>query len=203
MSRYNPRVERPRRRGNGCLAGVVTLVWIALLLVVGYQFFLKPRLSQYVGGQIAERANQPAPTNGPDGATDEVTRQAQQALPTVVAALPSGTVRVTQQQANEFLASRSLGPVDKATIRFVPNEVQIDLTAFGSTSTARTGLAVQNGRVIAINPTIDGLLGQFVSLADLTKAFEQQINDQLGAQGRTISQVQVNAGEIVVTVENQ
>lgn len=201
MSRYNPRVERPRRRGNGCLAGVVALVWIALLLVVGYQFFLKPQLSQYVGGQIAERANPPA--TGLGGATDKVTRQAQQALPTVVAALPSGTVRVTQQQANEFLASRSLGPVDKATIRFVPNEVQIDLTAFGSTSTARTGLAVQNGRVIAINPTIDGLLGQFISLADLTKAFEQQINDQLGAQGRTISQVQVNAGEIVVTVENQ
>lgn len=195
--------QRPRRRGMGCMVWLVALVWIVLLAVLGYRFFLRPQISQYLGDQIANQVNPPAPgsTARPGGATGDLAQQAGQALPTVVAALPAGQVRVSEQQANEFIAARAPQPFDTAKVRFVPGEVQIDLNAFGLTSTAHVGLAVQNGRVITLNPQIDGPLGQFISLADLTSSIEQQLNDQLAAQNRRLRDLQVNQGEIVVDVE--
>lgn len=201
MSRnYSYRRER-RRGGMGCLAWLVVLVWVVLLGVLGYRFFLRPQISQILGSQIAGDGNPPAPASGPGGITDQVGQQAGEALPTVIAALPSGEIRVSEQQANEFLNSRLPKGVDKANVRFVQGEVQIDLTALGQTSTAHTGLAVQNGRVIAVNPRIEGLLGQLISLQDLTHSLEQQLNGQLAAQNRRVSNVQVGDGELVVNVE--
>jgi hypothetical protein len=121
----------------------------------------------------------------------------------MVAALPSGELRVTNEQANAYLAERaaSLKPIDSATVRFVPDEVQVDLQAAGLASTARMGLAVQNGRIIAVDPKLDGPLGQFIALPDLTRALEQQLNDQLAAQGRRITAARVEQGALVVTIE--
>src|SRR4029079_5798369 len=150
--RYERRTERRGNR-NGCLALLVALVWIVLLLVVAYRYWLRPQVSQYVGRQLAEQVGA-----GPAGgqANQEIEQGAAAALPTAVAALPSGELRITEQQANAYLAARadSLKTVDSATIHFVPNEVQADLRAVGTTSTARMGLAVQDGRIIAVNPQL-------------------------------------------------
>jgi hypothetical protein len=112
-------------------------------------------------------------------------------------------LRVTEAQANAYLAERadSLKPLDSATIRFVPNEVQADLRAVGTTSTARMGLAVQDGRIIAVDPQLDGPLGQFIALPDLTRSLEQQLNDQLSAQGRRVTDVRVEQGALIVIIE--
>jgi hypothetical protein len=196
MSRnYNNRQERRRGGGLRCLGCLVGIVWIVLLGLVGYRYFIQPQLSAFIGRQLAERA----PSNT---VNDQISQQGQQALPTVVAALPSGELRISQDRANEFLAARggSFGPIDSINIRFVSGEVQADITAVGTTSTARMGLAVQNGRIIAVNPQLDGILGQFINLADLTGTFEQQLNDQLAAQGRRVSDVRIDPGELVLTV---
>jgi hypothetical protein len=79
--------------------------------------------------------------------------------------------------------------------------VQADLKALGTTSTAKLGLAVQNGRIIAVDPQLDGPLGRVVSLPSLTGALERQLNDQLALQGRRITDVRVDQGEIVITTE--
>ena len=86
-------------------------------------------------------------------------------------------------------------------MRFVPDKVQADLRALGTTSTARMGLAVQNGRIIAVNPRLDGPLGQVIALGDLTSSLERQLNDQLATQGRRVTDVRVNQGELVITIE--
>ena len=87
-------------------------------------------------------------------------------------------------------------------MRFVPDEVQADIRALGSVSTARLGLVAQNGRIVAQNPRIDGPLDQVVSLADLTAVLERQFNDQLSTQGRRATDVRVAQGELIVTIEN-
>lgn len=193
--------QRPRRRGMGCLAWLVALVWIALLSIIGYRYFLRPQVSEYIGDRIAEQVNPPVATTGPGGATDAINQQAGQVLPTVVAALPSGEVRVTEAQVNEFIATRSLGPIDSANVRFVPGEVQVELSALGVSGTAHMGLVAQNGRVKVTNPQIDGILGQFISLGDLTSGIEDQLNNQLAAQDRAITNVQVKEGVVVVEVQ--
>jgi hypothetical protein len=195
--RREPYYQR-RRRGNGCLLWLVALVWILLLAVLAYRFWLRPQVSQYIGQQIGSQLREPAG----EQAGQQIEQGAAAALPTVVAALPSGELRVSEAQANEYLAARGgFGPIDSTTVRFVENEVQADLRALGTTSTARMGLAVQNGRIIAVNPRLDGPLGQVIALEDLTGSLENQLNDQLALQGRRVTDVRVGPGELVITIE--
>jgi hypothetical protein len=190
---------RRRRRGNGCLLWLVALIWIVLLAVLAYRFWLRPQVSQYIGQQIGSQLREPAAGQ----ANQQIEQGAAATLPTAIAALPAGEVRVSEAQANDYLAARagSLGPLDSVVVRFVPDEVQADLGALGTTSTARMGLAVQNGRIIAVNPRLDGPLGQFIALDELTRSLENQLNDQLAIQGRRITDVRIGQGELVVTVE--
>jgi hypothetical protein len=206
MSYRNERQRRPERRRsrNGCLALLVVLVWIIVLAVIGYRYWLRPQISQYVGRQLGEQvgaAGSGQPGNGTP--QQQIEQGAAQALPTALAALPSGELRVTDDQANAYLAERasSLKPIDAATVHFVPDEVQVELQAAGFSSTARMGLAVQNGRIIAVEPKLDGPLGQLIALPDLTHALEQQLNDQLAAQGRRITAARVEQGVLIVTIE--
>ncbi len=63
------------------------------------------------------------------------------------------------------------------------------------------GLAVQDGRIIALSARIDGPLGQVISLPELTKALEQQFNDLLAQQGRRATDIRVEQGELVLTID--
>jgi hypothetical protein len=202
--RYERRREPRRRNRNGCLALTVALVWIILLAVVGYRYWLRPQISAYVGRQIAEQVGAANPGQGaPAQPQQQVEQAAGQVLPTAVAALPSGELRVSEEQANAYLAERadSLKPIDSATVRFVPDEVQVDLRTAGISSTARMGLAVQNGRIIAVEPRLDGPLSQLIALPDLAHAIEQQLNGQLAAQGRRVTDARVEQGALIVTIE--
>ena len=196
--RYERRYERRRTR-IGCLAWLVALVWILLLGLLAYRYWVRPQVSNYIGSQIAQQLG----AGGDRSAGQQIQEGAQQALPTVVAALPSGELRISEADANAYFAAHAdaLRPIDSVTVRFVPDEVQADIRALGSVSTARLGLVAQNGRVVAQNPRIDGPLDQVVSLADLTAALERQFNDQLSAQGRRATNVRVEPGVLVITIE--
>jgi len=206
MSYRYERTREPRRRSrNGCLALLVALVWIILLAVVGYRYWLRPQVSEYVGRRIAEQVGAAGAGQiaNPAQPQQQIEQGAAQALPTAIAALPSGELRISEEQANAYLAERaeSLKPIDSATVRFVPDEVQVDLEAAGLSSTARMGLAVQSGRIIAVEPRLDGPLGQFIALPDLARALEQQLNGQLASQGRRVTDARVEQGALVVTIE--
>jgi hypothetical protein len=192
------RYERRRSR-VGCLAWLVAIVWILLLALLAYRFLLREPVSQFIGQQIGQqlRSNIAAPPGG------QIPQGAENTLPTVIAGLPAGQLRISEAQANAYLAANTdaLQPIDSATVRFVPGEIQADITALGTTSTARMGVAVQDGRLIAVNPRIDGLLAQFIAADDLTNALERQINDQLAAQGRRATDVRVEQGQLIVTLE--
>jgi hypothetical protein len=197
--RYERRSPERRRSRVGCLAWLVALVWIVLLGLLAYRYWVRPQISSYIGSQIAEQLE------GPGGPVDrQVQEGAQQVLPTVVAALPSGELRISEAEANAYFAAHldAFRPVESVTVRFVPDEVQADIRALGSVSTARLGLVAQNGRIVAQNPRIDGPLDQVVSLADLTAVLERQFNDQLSTQGRRATDVRVAQGELIVTIEN-
>ncbi len=201
-NRYNPRTpERPRRR-NGCLGCSVAGIWILLLGVLAFLFYLKPMVSEQIGSQITdvlagseqEQAQQPG---------QQIREGVERMLPTAIAVLPSGELRVTDGQVNDYLAGNigALPPLESVTIRFVPGEVQADLRAFGTTSQARMQLIARNGRIAVLNPQIDGPLGQVISLADVTGPLEQQINALLAAQGRRITDVQVQQGVAIIRID--
>jgi hypothetical protein len=197
-SRRRPEPRRSRNRTLGCL---VVLVWLVLALVLGYQYYVRPWVSEMVGREIGRQLG-----SDPPGAADpagQIAEGAAQALPTAIAAMPSGELRITEEQANAYIAQNPevLGPLDSVRVRFVPGQVQAEVTAFGASSTASAGVAVQAGQVVAIDPQIDGPLSSVISATDLVRPIEQQLNDELSAQGRRITDVRVDAGAVIVRVE--
>lgn len=200
---YQYERRQQRRSGRGCLAWLVALVWIVLLAMLAYRFLFRQQVSQFIGRQIGEqlRGNVQAPPGLQPG--EQIEQGAQQVLPTVVAALPSGELHVSEQDANTYLAANaaSLSPIQSATVAFLPGELRADITAAGTTSTLRSGLAVQNGRIIAVSPRLDGVLGQFIAVEELTGSLERQLNDQLATQGRRVTDVRIEQGELIIIIE--
>jgi hypothetical protein len=197
-NRYRARRPAPRRTRTRALGCLVALIWVVLALVLGYQYYLRPRLSEEVGRGIGRQIGA-----GPPGATAIPGQAGNAALPTAIAALPSGELRLSEQEANAYIAGnpQAIAPLDSVRVRFVPGRVETDVSAFGIGGTASTELAVQSGRVVAVNPRLDGPIGSFISLEDLVRPLEQQLNDQLAAQNRRITDVRVEPGVLVVTVE--
>jgi hypothetical protein len=200
MSYRQERYYRRRSRRTTCLAWLVAIIWIVLLALLGYRYFVRPQISRSIGSQIGDQLR----SNVGGQVQQQIEQGAQQAMPTVVAVMPSGELRITEDEANQYFATNAeqFRPVDSIRVRFVPGEVQADIGALGTTSTAHLGLAAQNGRIIAVNPRIEGPLDQVISLADLTAALEQQFNQQLNAQGRRASDVRVEQGLLIVTIES-
>lgn len=194
MQRYQ---RERKRRGLGCLAWLVALIWFILLAGLVYRFVFQQQVSQLIGSRIGEQLRDGQPQVQPSPTLD-----AEAVLPTVIAALPPVEVRISEVQANEALATLvdSTQPLQSITVHFVPDSVQMEVKALDITSTLRTGLAVQNGHIIAVAPEIDGVLGQLISATDLTSALERQLNDRINTQGVRLKDVQITQGELIVTV---
>lgn len=192
--------QRPKRRGRGCLVTLVVLVWVVLLGILGWRFWVQPRLSAYISDQISQQVDQ---QTNQDQINSQIQQGLENSLPTIIAALPTGELVISEADANAFLAAQSaqMRPLDSIQVRFVPNEIQADLSAFGFTSTAYLSLALQNGRVIAINPRLDGMLGQFLSLSDLTNKLEPQFNNLIEQEGLRVSDLRLEQGRLVLTIE--
>ena len=201
MSRYRPQPPI-KKKSVGCLRWLVLLIWLVLMLVLGYQYFWRTQVSEQIGLQIVEKIA-PTTNTGGDAQSPGQAGEVGGVLPTVIAALPSGELRITEQEANEYLTAHAvdLQPAEQVRVRFVPGELQADVVALGLTSTARTGLAIQDGRVVTVNARMDGPLSAFVDVTSLTQPLEQQLNAQLAAQDRRVTNVRIEQGALVFTVE--
>lgn len=206
MSTYRRLARRPERRGRGCLVSLVVLVWVILGALLFYQYYLRPRISQQIGEQISRQLivvptgqpGQPADVNPVPGAG-----QSAGILPTLVASLPVGEIRITEAAANDYMAANidRFKPIEAVKLHFVPGAIEADLVALGATSTARMGAQIQAGQIIATNPSIDGPLANLVDLQDLIGPLQQQLNDELSAQGRRVTDVRVEPGVLIFVVE--
>jgi hypothetical protein len=205
--RYRQRAKPPeQRRPNRILLTLVLIVWVVLGALVVYQSFFRQQVSQQLGQQISDRLGGSAPISTPlPGQTAIPAAQQQVAgvLPTLVAALPVGEIHISEQEANQYILANQaqLDPIESATLRFVPGQIQADLVALGSSSTASTGVTTQNGQIIAINPQIEGPLSNLVDLSELIGPLLRRLNGELTSQGRRITAVQVEQGFLVINVE--
>lgn len=189
---YRTRPRRPRQE-TSCLSLIVRLGVALVLIIALYAVLVRPRVSEYVGQEVARSVGGSTDTNDPREAL----------LPTVVAALPSGDLVLTENQANAYLAANpaALAPLDSARLRFVPGEVQIDISAYGTTSQIRAGLVAENGQIAVVNPQLDGALGLAISIDDLTRILQEQINAELLAQNQRVQALRIEQGQMVVTIE--
>jgi hypothetical protein len=192
-----------RRRRSGWLITLVVLVWMVIGVVVVYRVYLAPRIRDAISAQIQQQIGQAPVSTAPPGASPQPGAPPAINMPGLVAALPSGEFTISEQQINAYLAPKlpGLQPLDTLTVQLIPGEVQLLIGAYGINSTARVGLAVQDGRVLAVNPQMDGPLASLVNLNDIVGPLQQALNQQLDLQGRRINEVRVEQGAITVRVD--
>lgn len=184
---------------------MVVLGVVVLLLVEGYMHMLRPGISEHFGQQISQGLGLLGPSTDPalQGMVDQQLEQAQQTLPTALAALPPGEVVLTEQQANSYLAANreALQPVESLQVRFVPGEVQADLRIYGLQASVRANLLVQDGQVYLVNTQVDGLLGSLISLEELIDPVQRSLNDLLRQQNQAIVDGRIEQGQLVVALQ--
>jgi len=186
-------MARQRERRSGCGGLLVALLLLSVIGAACYALGLNPALrGLLVGEQAAPQATLEA----------QIERQG----PTVAAGvgtLGPGTLTISEQEVNRFIAANpeSLRPLESALVAFSAGQIKAELRAFGTTSTATTSLAVADGMLVAVNPSIRGPVGALVSAEAIGRALTEQINRELVAQGRRAREVRIEQDQIVIVIE--
>lgn len=196
---YERYPEQPRNRVRSRLIAITVVVWLLVLGCLAIRFFVRPMLTDYVNRQVAQTINPNLPTSiDPNDAL----RESLQQVPLDVG-IPVGEYEITEQQANDYLFAyrQRLQGIDNVRVRFVPGEVQANVTVQGLTATAYAQPTVRDGRIVAVNQRLGQPLGSILSIDELLGALEDRMNAELTKQGRRVTGIRVEQGITVVTVE--
>jgi hypothetical protein len=117
-----------------------------------------------------------------------------------VAALPPGELVVTEEEVNGYIAANpeALAPLDSASLRFVQGQAVVAVSAYGMHSIATVSLAAQGGRLVVTQAAIDNPLGLLISGDDLARPLADRLNAELVAQGRTVEELRIEEGQLVL-----
>jgi hypothetical protein len=86
-------------------------------------------------------------------------------------------------------------------VQFVPGQVRANVRMFGTVSQMTAGLAVQDGQARLLNPQLDGPLGTLVSIEEIVRPLEREINSLLLSQGQRLQSGRIEQGEVIVYIE--
>ncbi|RMD80494.1 MAG: hypothetical protein D6823_03385 [Chloroflexi bacterium] len=174
------------RESSGCL-GQLARLSMGPLVIVGLALLLtRPQLSAAIGHRIADllvpsRETAIAP------------------VPALIAALPNGTITVSEAAINGYLNEiEAMLPVESVNVRLLSNRVIASVRAYGVTSVISSGIAVQDGRLVMIDPQLEGSLAAILSVRELTAVLNERLNAELVRQGRQIVAVHVDNGTLTI-----
>jgi hypothetical protein len=179
-----PRARKSRGPG-GCVLGLLAFLIIAA-----------------VGGLFAWGVAKPM-------VSDRVRDELDHGLATQVAAIdaPSlqlaGTQRLTEDQINQELRrfDGSFDPVNNVQVRITPDDLRVTFDLYGVTSTYRGGVAVENGRIVVVDPELSGPAAQFLSAQDVAGILEVQFASLMERSNAQPTAVRLRDGEITVTTK--
>ena len=195
--RYEQYRERPRRRG--LLATLVILVWVILIALLLIRFVARPLLTNIGLDRIAERIDIPGSREEAPPASESV-QLPDNVLPENV---QPGSFAVTDAAANQWLADHraELQGIDDVQMRFVPGEVQADVTVRGVTSTAYAGVTVENGQIIVTDARLDPPLGLILDVQPFANLLQQRLNSDLATTGQQVTGVTIEQGRLNITIQ--
>lgn len=184
------------RRAVTCLA---VLVLTAVLLIAGAAALSSTVVRPYVGRLITDRlaqsTAQPSPAATPPASTAPAT-----AIPTPA---PGTTqVVITQDEMNARLAEYAdqLKPLEGTSVEITPQDLVVNLQAYGLSGQYRGQVEARDGRVVVTNGRIDGPLGWAVPVAPLESALNSQIQNALNQSGASVQSVTLQQGQMTLQV---
>jgi hypothetical protein len=198
----NQRRSPPQRRRSrtSCMSPPVLIGALVVFLIGAYLGLLRPGLGDYVAREMVKNASIYHDTGEMrEGMAVQVT----QVLPDAIAALPSGQIRLPENQVNAYLQANpdALEPIEDVTVDFQPGRVMADLYAYGTRNRVTFGLDMEGDEMVAVNPSLEGPLSYMLSFGEFLDTMEDLINDQMEAQDRAILGVQIEEDEIILLIQ--
>jgi hypothetical protein len=163
----------------GCLAFLIIAV-VGALLAWGA---VRPIVSNQVEDEISV------------GISNELRKVGQISVPA------SGQVTLTEDQIHADLVRYSdlYDPINDVAVTIQPKEVAIRFKLYGLTSTFRGGLTVEDGRIVVVDPSLDGPAGRIVNADDISSAFETEVAELLSRSNLKPTAVKLRNGSIVIS----
>jgi hypothetical protein len=176
----------PRSGGPaGCLLGVLAFLIIAVVAGVFAWAVARPMVN------------------------DRVQKQLDRGLATQVAAISvptaqvTGQVTLTEDQINREIAANagSFDPVKNPRVRVLPNELRVSFDLYGVTSTYRGGLAVNNGKIVVVDPQLSGPAGKILDAGQVADILEAQLASLMERSRVRPTAVRLQDGKMTVTTK--
>jgi hypothetical protein len=174
---------RGRRGPGGCLLGLLAFLLICVVAAGFAVLVARP----YVSGRVR----------------DELDRT----LSTQVADLPPITVEaagqfvVTEREINQNirLYAAAYDPIEDPVVSITTNEIRVDFDLYGTSSAYHGGLTVRGGRVVVVDPEVEGPAGQVLDAEDLAAVLEEQFAAVMTRSNLRPTRVQLRNNEVVIT----
>jgi hypothetical protein len=112
----------------------------------------------------------------------------------------SGRLLITEEEINTDLeqSSRSYEPLEDVVVHLERGVVRVEFKLYGLKSTYKSGLAIESGKVVAVNPTLSGAAGRFVEIDDITAMFEAETGELLRRSGVEPVGITISDGSILL-----
>lgn len=177
---------RARRRRRWPWYFLLFLLIFGVVAAGGWIFFLRSAVHQSVDGEIQQ---------GLQRAVGQIPFDAARAA-------PSGyMLPIPEDQMNNYLNQNSaaLAPITSMQISLQPGVMIVTFQAYGFGSTIRLGLAVQDGKLIAQNVQVDGLLWWVENAQELTPRLDDALGQVSTNLGHALESVTIEEGVLTLT----
>ena len=178
--------RRAKRRRRWPWYFLLFLLIFGVVAAGGWILFLRPAVHQSVDGEIQQGLQRAVGQSPFDAAR----------------AAPSGyMLPIPEDQMNTYLSqnSEALAPITSMQVSLQPGVMVVTFQAYGFGSTVSLGLAVQDGKLIAQNVQVSGLLSWVETPQELTPRLNEALAQVSTNLGHALSAVTIDEGVLKLT----
>ncbi len=181
-------VNAPRRRNRaGCVLGCLGVILVLILLLgATWIFALRPYIHDAAVTQM-------------DNAMTNAVNQ----IPAVGVPVPPGTtLPISEGTVNTLLAANvaDSDPVQSPTMQITSNQILLDFKLYGQDCTITTIPQMQNGKLVATNVAVSGIVSLILSPKDVTSLLNSHIEDAQARINHRVTNIHLVDQEIDVTI---
>jgi hypothetical protein len=120
-----------------------------------------------------------------------------------VAVPANGQFVITEEEINADLAQYAnlYEPIKDARVSILPDGIEASYKLYSLSSTFKTGLTVENGKIVVVNPHLSGVTSYAVDIDSVTATFEREVAELLARSGLQPTAVHLRDGSIVITTK--
>jgi predicted RNA-binding Zn-ribbon protein involved in translation (DUF1610 family) len=115
----------------------------------------------------------------------------------------SGRISLSEAEINQDLTRNAelYQPVEHVSVTIDPDEIAIRFELYGVSSTYHSGLTVEDGRLVVVDPSLSGPAGRIIDADAIGAVFEREVAELLRRSDLRPTNVRLRDGSIVVVTE--